>query len=175
MSAPRGLQEAFQAPSTSMLRLGPRFGPVFASQKRYRDLNNQKNRETSSKFCDFVLFSWSRLRGLIWDLPSSVLGAFWPSRWAKSRSRGPKRAPRPLQELKRLQDESKTPLGTNFNLSGSLRDFNIMIFRGPKVAIFGSLEHSARHPRAFQDLLKHACFVQSIPKYSKANRSKLVL
>ena len=85
---------------------------------------------------------------------------------AKSRSRGlfsapravqegSKRTPRPLQELKRLKDGSKTPPGADFNLSGTLRDLKIMIFGGPKVAFFGSLEHSARH--------------KSIPGYSETS------
>ena len=39
-----------------------------------------------------------------------------------------------------------------------------MIFRDPKVAILGGLEHSARHPRAFHDILKQACCVKSFSK-----------
>ena len=41
-SVPRGSQEAFPAPSTSMQRLGPRFGPVFAPQRRSRDHKKQR-------------------------------------------------------------------------------------------------------------------------------------
>ena len=147
--------------------------------------------ETSSKFCAFALFSWSRLRGPIWDPPGLRFGSLLALKMgetslgnhlgaAKSRSRGlfsapravqegSKRAPRPLQELKRLQDGSKTPPGADFNLSGTLRDLKIMIFGGPKVAFFGSLEHSARHPKAFQDILRQACCVKSFPRYSKTS------
>ena len=82
-----------------------------------------------------------------------------PWRAPRALQEASKSIPRALQELKRLQDGSKTPPGTDFNLSGTLRDLKLMIFRGPKVTIFGSLEHPARHPRAFQDILRQACLL----------------
>ena len=106
-----------------------------------------------------------------WSGQEPIKSTFFRS---QSRPRGlqedSKTAPRGLQELKRLQDRSKTPPGTDFNPSGTLRDLKIMIFRDPKVAIFCSLEQSARHPRAFQDVLRQACCVKSSPRYSKTSR-----
>ena len=64
------------------------------------------------------------------DRPRAVQEHFFSALEAsKSTSRG-------LQELKRLQDRSKTPPGTDFNPSGTLRDLKLMIFRDPKVVIF---------------------------------------
>ena len=85
---------------------------------------------------------------------------------SKSCSRG-------LQELKRPQEGSKRPLGTDFDLSRPPRDPQINDFSGPQgnsLVPRACQEHSAKHPRSFRNILKQACFLESIPKFSETSR-----
>ena len=105
---------------------------------------------------------------------------------AKSRSRGlffgpravqerSKRSPRPLQEASmRPRRSKKGPRGLwgpIFTPLKALRTSNVAIlsvkFPCFKGAPGACQEHSTRHPRAFQDILRQACFVKSDPRYSK--------
>ena len=85
---------------------------------------------------------------------------------SKSCSRG-------LQELKRPQEGSKRPLGTDFDLSRPPRDPQIHDFSGPQgnsLVPRACQEHSAKHPRPFRNILQKAYFLKSIPKYSETSR-----
>ena len=62
-----------------------------------------------------------------------------------------------------------TPSGSPQELKNSILHIKFPCFEGAPGAC---QEHSARHPRAFQDILKHACFVKSVPRYSKTSRSR---
>ena len=126
-SASRAYPEAFPAPSASMLRFGPRFGPVFVSKVKPGTLKINEFRETSSKFCDFALFSSSRLRDPILDSRGLRFGSLLavkmaetslgiPLGAAKSRSRDLFSGPCAVQERSKwppraLQEASRRPRG----------------------------------------------------------------
>ena len=110
-SPPRTFQEAFKKPFWHLQHRCCDSDPVlvpFLSQKRSpRTLKIKEFRETSSKFCDFALFSSSRLRDPILDPPGlrfgSLLAFEMPPRPSQER-------PRHAQERPRgLQDHSKSP------------------------------------------------------------------
>ena len=63
-----------------------------------------------------------------------------------------------------------TPSGSPQELKNSILHIKCPCFEGAPGAC---QEHSARHPRAFQDILKQACFVKNIPRYSKTSRPRL--
>ena len=54
-----------------------------------------------------------------------------------------------------------------FDLKNNVFGMNFQCFQGVPRAC---QEHSKRHPRAFQDILKQACCVKSFPRYSKTSR-----
>ena len=140
--------------------------------------------ETSSKFCDLGNFSLSRLRDPIWDSPGLCFGSLLAPKMAenclgirlgaaKSRSRGlffgpravqerSKRSPRTLQEASMRPRRSKKgprglwgsiftppgPLGTSKTIMLGIK---FQSFQGAPGAC---QEHSTRHPRASQDILR---------------------
>ena len=107
----------------------------------------------------------------------TALCRFGPKKGAKMGAKmAPQNAPRCLHEAKMLQEGSKMPLGTDLNPvwepSGTQKQHLHIKFPCFEGAPGACQEHSARHPRAFQDILKHACFVKSVPRYSKTSRSR---
>ena len=119
---PRAFQDAFKRPSQHLQHRccdwGPVLVPFLLPKGGPGTLKIKEFRKTSSKFCDFALFCWSRLWDSIWD---PVLGAFWPSRWPKplleillERPRADQEdffsVPEPSKSAPRgLQDRSKRP------------------------------------------------------------------
>ena len=114
----------------------------------------------------------------LWERPRAVQDKFfWPRERPKSLPRAPqepsKSCSRGLQELKRPQEGSKRPLGTDFDLSRPPRDPQINDFSGPQgnsLVPRACQEHSAKHPRPFRNILEQACFLKSILRYSETSR-----
>ena len=147
--------------------------------------------ETGSKLVPNRIFDAETLRTPL----ERLLERSWKPQEPKKRSwerlfagLGPKRVPKwgPKWHPKTLQDAcmrprcSKkaprglwgpilTPSGSPQELKNSILHIKFPCFEGAPGAC---QEHSARHPRAFQDILKHACFVKSVPRYSKTSRSR---
>ena len=99
--------------------------------------------------------------------PRAVFNYFWGGSRAvqersKRRPRGKRPPPRAEEAPRWVQDTSGTP-----GRSGTSK---FMTFRDPKVAIFDGLEHSGRHPRAVQDIIRQTCCVKSFPRYSETSR-----
>ena len=146
---------------------------------------------SSSRLLDSILDRLGLLFGSLLALKMAETSLGNPLGAAKSRSRGlffgpravqerSKRSPRPLQEASMRPRRSKKgprdlwgpilippgPFGTS---QTTVLGMKFQCFQGAPGAC---QEHSARHPRAFQDILKHACFVKSVPRYSKTSRSR---
>ena len=96
------LQEPSKSAQDDLKKLQLQFGPVLVSfwfpKGSPETLKIKEFHETSSKFCDFALFSSSRLRDPILD-PSGL--RFGSPLAFKTRPRVPKRLPRHLQERPR--------------------------------------------------------------------------
>ena len=108
--------------------------------------------------------SWERL-----------LAGLGPKRGPK---RGPKWHPKTVQDACMRPRRSKkaprglwgailTPPGPLGTSKTAVLRIKFPCFEG---ATGACQEHSARHPRAFQDMLRQACCVKSIPRYSKTSR-----
>ena len=130
---PRALQEAFKRPSKHLQRRCCDSDPVlvpFWSQKGGPGTSKIKEfRETSSKFCDFVVFSTSRFQDPFWDPPGLRFGSLLAPQMAETslgiRLGSAKRPSRALcfvlgafqERSKRpsgaLQDASRRPRGEN--------------------------------------------------------------
>ena len=167
-------------------RLGPLLEASGARKKCSRAALERS--KTNSK----TVFSSTCLRDPILDPPGLRFGSLLalkmaetslgsPLGAAKSRSRGlffgpravqerSKRSPRPLQEASmRPRRSKKAPRGLwrpILTPVGPLRTSKTAVLGAPRAC----QEHSKRHPRAFQDILKQACCVKSFPRYSKTSR-----
>ena len=110
-SPPRGFQETFLAPSASVLQFGPCFCPVWVPKATSR-INECC--QTSLKFCDFALFSSSRLRDPILDPPGlrfgSLLAFKMPPRPSQERPRHAQERPRGLQDRPKSAHIAARPL-----------------------------------------------------------------
>ena len=158
--------------------------PFGSQKRGPRTVKIREFRETSSKFCDFAVFNSSRLRDPILVPPGLRFGSLLalkraetslgsPLGAAKSRSRGlffgpravqerSKRSPRPLQEASMRPRRSKkgprrfwgsifTPPGLLGTSKTAILGITFQCFQGAPGAC---QEHSTRHPRTFQDILR---------------------
>ena len=147
VQGPNRTQNGVKIASKSHLRRGD---PQNASREAlgaYLEASGAEKKKLGTALCRFGTRKGAKMGGK-WH-PKTLQGACMRPRCSKKAPRG-------------LWGSILTPFGSPQELKNSILHIKFPCFEGAPGAW---QKHSARHPRAFQDILKQTCFVKSVPRY----------